>query len=344
MPVNVTYILGAGASFERLPLVKAVKMPDGTIRKSLGQEMLAMADNIEHLYGSSSTITEKPSYAALLKGFRELGRSSDDFSSPDTFIKSLEFKNKLNEVESAKLHLSLFLLAKQYATVSTDSRYISFLASILKKDNGIVSIPSNIKVLSWNYDVQLELALAGFTTISFNDVFSFFDICPNIDKEVTNPSIIHLNGIAGFFWSEKRKMKLSRDWSPGKTQIFEEILENYEPLKRGYSTENLLTFAWKLLEQNDSRVEYAEKIAKETEVLVVIGYSFPFFNREVDRRIFSKMFEGRAAQKQALRIYIQDPTANIERMNTLKKSLGIPQHVSVEPIPVVDQFFLPPEL
>jgi hypothetical protein len=43
----------------------------------------------------------------------------------------------------------------------------------------------------------------------------------------------------------------------------------------------------------------AEKIASETEILVVIGYSFPVFNREVDNRLFQKM-------KNLSKVYIQD--------------------------------------
>jgi hypothetical protein len=45
-----------------------------------------------------------------------------------------------------------------------------------------------------------------------------------------------------------------------------------------------------------------DKIA-DAQILVVIGYSFPFFNCETDHEIFSKM-------EKLERIYIQDPYAD----------------------------------
>ena len=51
---------------------------------------------------------------------------------------------------------------------------------------------------------------------------------------------------------------------------------------------NLLTFAWE--SQNHQRfsnsLELSKEIIKGSEILVVIGYSFPFFNREIDKEIF----------------------------------------------------------
>ncbi len=52
-----------------------------------------------------------------------------------------------------------------------------------------------------------------------------------------------------------------------------------------------LSFAW---EKNGSKdtVEFldnAERSVIGTQVLVIVGYSFPFFNREIDRRMLSKM-------------------------------------------------------
>jgi hypothetical protein len=67
-----------------------------------------------------------------------------------------------------------------------------------------------------------------------------------------------------------------------------------------------LNFAW----ENDNNyidkyrghsknLEEAEHIASETEILVVIGYSFPIFNREIDNILFKKM-------QKLKKVYIQD--------------------------------------
>jgi|SRR6187402_223846 len=76
----------------------------------------------------------------------------------------------------------------------------------------------------------------------------------------------------------------------------------------------------------------------ETEVLVVIGYSFPFFNRDVDREIIRSMSKLR-------KIYIQD--CNPENIKSRFLSI-LPDweknNVQIIPVNDVTEFFLPPEL
>ena len=77
--------------------------------------------------------------------------------------------------------------------------------------------------------------------------------------------------------------------------------------------------------------------------MVVIGYSFPFFNRPIDRLIFRKM-------DKLEKIYIQDLyPENVKQ--SLRSALTAEELTSrkmmsrIECIPVNDnQFFLPPEL
>ena len=76
----------------------------------------------------------------------------------------------------------------------------------------------------------------------------------------------------------------------------------------------------------------------DAETVVVIGYSFPFFNRKVDRFLFESM-------PNLKNIYIQDPHA--DRIEQTLPSV-IPSHIypitKVEKITTTDQFYLPPEL
>jgi hypothetical protein len=107
----------------------------------------------------------------------------------------------------------------------------------------------------------------------------------------------------------------------------------------------LFTFSW---EQNpafsfrykevNKTMEFALKIAKETNILVVIGYSFPFFNRETDRHLINNM--------KLRKVYIQDVPNRVNDIVSIFRSsfARIQNEVSITPINYVNSFFLPPEL
>lgn len=96
-----------------------------------------------------------------------------------------------------------------------------------------------------------------------------------------------------------------------------------------------LNFAW----YHDR--EIVNKIIEnydETEILVVIGYSFPFFNREVDRKIIRAMTNLK-------KIYIQDCVPE----NIKSRFLSIlpdwrERKIEIISVDDVSEFFLPPEL
>ena len=93
-------------------------------------------------------------------------------------------------------------------------------------------------------------------------------------------------------------------------------------------------------QQYEQRIE---DCVKDAQIMVVIGYSFPFFNRPIDRLIFRKM-------DKLEKIYIQDLyPENVKQ--SLRSALTAEELTSrkmmsrIEFIPVNDnQFFLPPEL
>jgi len=57
--------------------------------------------------------------------------------------------------------MSIFFTAEQ-VRMQPDYRYDSFFASIL---NDLQSFPENIKILSWNYDLQFEISFAEYSGI-----------------------------------------------------------------------------------------------------------------------------------------------------------------------------------
>lgn len=84
-------------------------------------------------------------------------------------------------------------------------------------------------------------------------------------------------------------------------------------------------------------IEAAKKAIVDSTVLVIIGYSIPFFNREIDREIMEVL------NKSVKKIYIQDlnPESVLERLPSIWNQ-DLPSRVELKD--QVDQFFLPPEL
>jgi hypothetical protein len=102
----------------------------------------------------------------------------------------------------------------------------------------------------------------------------------------------------------------------------------------------LLSFAWESDWREDTRtlLETAQKAVQNSDVLVIIGYSIPFFNRRVDRQVLSSL----AGSVKS--IYIQDkyPDAVKEKLPSIWGTYFLPEHIELKDN--TDQFFLPPEI
>ena len=105
-----------------------------------------------------------------------------------------------------------------------------------------------------------------------------------------------------------------------------------------YSKETLvpsLSFAWEpSYKEEYDIVKLASQATKKTSILVVIGYSFPFFNREIDREILANM-------SNLKKIYYQDMYAS-DLMVRLQSVLN--RSIEIVHITEFKQFYLPYEL
>ncbi len=134
MDKKVAYLFGAGASAMALPLVKDI--PDRL--KKFKEEV------IKEL--GTKWIPNK-----FVQMLDELHDDVIAHSTIDTYAKKLFVLKKKEKLNFLKSILTLFFVWEQ--TKKTDSRYDSFIASIIE-NNGEFS--DRIKILSWNYDYQFE--------------------------------------------------------------------------------------------------------------------------------------------------------------------------------------------
>ncbi len=94
------------------------------------------------------------------------------------------------------------------------------------------------------------------------------------------------------------------------------FLEDYHKFDSILDPKNILIrYSWDQDEYGKIAVEQAKQVLAQTEILVIIGYSFPFFNREIDAEILKSY-----NPSDLNRIYIQDTKERIPIIRTRLKS------------------------
>ena len=120
--------------------------------------------------------------------------------------------------------------------------------------------------------------------------------------------------------------------------------------REGKNIINQLKFAWEDGDQVKKAREYASQIIRDSDAVVIIGYSFPTFNREIDRLLFSAFNQccversGGKVIDIKKKIYIQDIKDNAPKIMERLKAVGSNLFEVAEIYDDVDQFFIPPEL
>ena len=213
-----------------------------------------------------------------------------------------------------------------------DKRYETFFTNILD-ENGLV--PDDIYIITWNYDSQLGIVYRKYGNGNLN-VYE-----PNeMPTQLPKAKVFKINGTASYHGNQGIVPYFLSDRD--KDALIEKVFKQYEIVsERGfYSDSSLdLLFAWEKMVDENMQKHLAQNLT-DAEVLVVIGYTFPFFNRRMDRIIFSNL-------PNLKKIYIQDPNADSitefigsvmteEQRNTLLSGIKAIKNVS--------NFFLPPEL
>lgn len=339
---KITYLLGAGASAKVLPTVKATANTEG-----MAQAFINFGKKLSVDFGTKSK------YKAYLKHFVEdlnwLADHSNKFGTPDTFAKYLYLHQDKNNLDKLKNTLSLYFTYEQTINGKIDDRPLIFLTTILQDGK---SFPKNIKILNWNYDFQLQFAAEGFKEEHFDFTRGYETTPPligyypplgyaeteNYTYDISNISMVHLNGIAGFyFFGQEQTIRnyYLENRAKNFDDLFDKLLENRQ------RKSNLLTFAWEEKTAAafylKNRIAKAVNIIEETNILVVIGYSFPFFNRIIDKQIFEALKTSGKLKK----IYYQDPYRSGD---FLRNQFDLPKDIEILHVENVDNYFVPMEL
>ncbi len=344
---KVVYLLGAGASYgKRLkPDSSQVGEVHNTIAEGLPlvSEIPSRLDYIIDLIKNTSVSTNSfSSRDSLIKDLQWLKDKSAVHATIDTFAKKLYLIDEDYKCNKVKLLLSIFFIIEQLIN-KPDSRYDTFFASVLNRN---LKILDDISILTWNYDSQFEIVYKEYkknrVSWDYRNDLKLMDLKRNLydpyEMKIKDPSIFKINGTANFRENGSLAAEYSYDENLLDQTHLEFILKKYEEQNNQHDRTDItrLSFAWEN-EWDNKYTSTLQSSIKGTETAVVIGYTFPFFNREVDRKISSFMPDLK-------KIYIQDPNALMIKQFVPSVLSDFNKNAEVIPITNVNQFYLPPEL
>lgn len=323
---KIVYLFGAGASANALPVVNQV--PD-RIRK--------MIEDLPELEAKDKSLhpCESENLQVLLDELKWLHEIIGDHATMDTLAKKLWIQKNFDEYNRLRFAISTYFVLEQ-AYQKPDSRYETFFTALYDDTRSHDDSPlsNQVSILSWNYDSQFEIAYhgIGLQFASFmDDIHAVLGIDTNRIGTKDKFNILKLNGTALLSMD---KSPVNPFWGRRSMSIANYIHTLYIEGRDSENIYNPLSFAWDDFNSSRDLSKNIESRVNGAEILIIVGYSFPFFNRAIDRKIIESM-------PNLKKIYFQDKDPD----NIAKAFKAISnKSFEIETTSYTDQFFLPPEL
>ncbi|MBI9055118.1 MAG: hypothetical protein JEY96_14950 [Bacteroidales bacterium] len=336
----ITYIFGAGASIEAVPIVDQIPERIDAMIKLLQEDEYKLSEKAKYAILNVEE-TKFQIQTIFIRSLEWLWKHIMNHASIDTFAKKLYVTRKTDDYNLLKATLTSFLLLEQFKN-PIDKRYDSFFAALSEKGLPI-KLPDHVKIISWNYDFQFEKAFSSYSLK--NDLLAnqeMLHVYPTKYQEggIDDFGIFKINGTTSAYSKEEKRLSpiISNVNNSFDKTLIENILHDYIMFLRfPMQFTPLIHFAWEDNSISTDIINAAKEAILPTEVLIIVGYSIPFFNREIDRFIIRNM-------KALKKIYIQAPEKDAGNIRTRLKSITDMPDSHIELITDVKQFFLPPEL
>ncbi len=346
---KITYLLGAGASYNACPILDRQAEMMIKIAEFELEPIIRDLDPEKYVNGVSFKFTDEDTHkipsdnkSQILWHIGYFGKKALEYNTIDTYAKKLHLNDETDELKKLKMCVSVFFdlwenfheerynhfSNEQYSILKQkyipsifpkyqriDNRYKSLFSILLDKNSSNeIKLNSDFKFISWNYDLQLEdtykLFIKDGKNIENEELNKLFKFKENQDINIEN-NIFHLNGHRGFY-------NVKSGDTENKFINFEEYWKNNEYLFNALTNHDThfdyyIKYAWE-----HSNNEFSSKIhsvLSETEILVIIGYSFPAFNRRIDQNMFDSLVPDKIKK-----IVYQDPNATKELILNLFKN------------------------
>lgn len=332
---RILYLLGAGAS--------AKAMPVNDKMETRIRDQYDLLGGIKSVMGS--TDADAKNMGEYLSDLHFIWEGARDHASIDTFAKKLFLKGQTEQLKILKCALSTFLALEHIRKKIPDPRYDSFFASIIERS--YMNLPTDFTILTWNYDQQIEASYSEFADESIEGSKTILNCISKYTNSAFSAvddkfSVIKLNGdisvrIKG---SNNYKHLINPEKKDGfDKDVYISVLRIWREMRSDEIFESNISFAWEDDANAKHRIlEIAKPAVEDAEIIIIIGYSFPLFNRAVDRELFNMI-------QNPQEIYIQSETIESAKglCDRFWKMLAI--DAGFEPQPIVDdkQFFIPLE-
>ena len=312
MDDEITYFFGAGASRHSMPLVDDFKERFDAFRSLVFQFEFKAKEDFRNICNDFSDQLEM-------------------HASFDTYFKKLFHQDMESEILRKKAILLLFFIyehlynpnqprkiriPKKKGTL--DPRYEALIAGLLQPQKK-PEFYRRINFVTWNYDLNLLFALRNFF-LPGSDLNRFIESNTVDDNHIKlenhGVNVFHLNGLI-----RHPRLGTITEISVSDLKSFMSgcIDEYFDGKKELFALGSGLSFSWEALNQAKKQgkgypdyVKNAQKAIHNSKYIIIIGYSFPFYNRQIDTYLLNN---------DTLRnkfVTIQDPLAQdyIEIMNT----------------------------
>lgn len=357
----ITYYLGAGASYNSLPLGDEIK-----------ERLIAFKNYLAPNAGMNMKMQNQFSIVCVQEVMKVI-EVFDSYKSLDIYAQSLSLNltdKNINKLKNLKRVLTLFFLYEQmlkektsrfysdeilpeflppqkkaFDTVmhkkiitSIDPRYRMFIAHYIDKKSR--KFPNNIKIITWNYDLQIELAYQEiYEELSLQTIQQNLLVYPSPLLSIDNnlSCLLKLNGTAGLMDRKSdHSFNLMEKNTYNMLEELDRMISLFDHTQNFFNAEPLLHFAWENNESVDKCRNYAKNVIAQTDILVIIGYSFPLLNKHVDKEVLSNYG---SIKKIYYQLPSKDVDACVERLKSLIPNYGGP----LEIITHTDEFCFPLE-
>jgi len=334
---KIVYLFGAGASYGERTKDSNGKSISGRIERGLPivNELETAIDCLCSKIGPDHvSLSQNPKYPKLYEELTWLRDKCREYPTIDTYAKKLSITLQSKEMARLKNALAAYFSLEQQRE-KRDLRYDGFAASLIQEGG---RFPNDVSILSWNYDCQMEFVLNDFAMepMSITNLWLQNNIGGKgiLTPQQYNHSVFYkLNGTALFTAIYNHHNLVDTD-----NYTFEKL--NTILAEDSGKWQSNISFAW---EEDEKVMETVEKVVSDAEVLVIIGYSFPFVNRKIDKAIVNGMTDLR-------HIYIQDKFAedvkqSVEAILNVKQEQDLQdKKLRIDTKTAVNQFIIPNEL
>lgn len=287
--VGLVYYIGAGASAQSLPLVSNTPKRMRKLATELRTE--DFRNRVEE--------PQRQTLEKLAERLECLAERADSCPSIDVLARLHYLRDEQTELRELKTTLSAFFMLEE-GRRPADPRYGHFFAYMADRDaHNTLAMPTDVRVISWNYDRQFEKSFAEFTPESNRDEkraagrrLQAVPPCLPGECDLRAFSILKLNGAAGTHESPSTNSQTTHN--PDLYALFSDLDRSLSlalSFCKNVALEDLdphIQFAWEDDTRRSDILKLVDRFAP-VRTVVVIGYSFPQFNRDLDQRLFNAL-------------------------------------------------------